>query len=105
MDRSYVHFLGESVGRPRNPVDFRIILCVYFLVVFSGIVWSIYRLNKHAPLQEQVVALKEGETFVGVIERRRGQYVFIGDNVGRYEESLTPEEIRLLRQDFDKNYE
>ena len=86
-------------------MDVRLILCVYFLVVFSGIVWRIYRLNKNAPFQEQVVALKEGETFVGVIERRRGRYVFIGDNVGRYEESLTPEEISLLRQEFDKGYE
>ncbi len=86
-------------------MDFRLILCVYFLVVFSGIVWRMYRLNKKAPWQEQVVALKEGETFVGVMERRRGQYVFIGDNVGRYEESLTPEEISLLRQEFDKGYE
>jgi len=86
-------------------VDVRLILCVYFLVVFSGIVWSMYKLNKKAPWQEQVVALKEGESFVGVMERRRGQYVFIGDNVGRYEESLTPEEIRLLRQEFDKGYE
>ncbi len=86
-------------------MDFRILLCVYFLVVFSGIVWRMYRLNKNAPLQEQVVALKEGETFVGVIERRRGRYVFIGDNVGRYEESLTPEEIRLLRQELYKDYE
>jgi len=91
--------------RRRNPVDFRLILCVYFLVVFSGIVWRMYRLNKKAPWQEQVVALKEGETFVGVIERRRGRYVFIGDNVGRYEESLTPEEIRLLRQELYKDYE
>ena len=86
-------------------MDVRLILCVYFLVVFSGIVWRMYRLNKNAPLQEQVVALKEGETFVGVIERRRGRYVFIGDNVGRYEESLTPEEIRLLRQELYKDYE
>jgi len=63
-----------------------------------------YVLNKQSAWQKQVVALKEGETFVGVIERRRGQYVFIGNDLGRYQASLTPQEIRILREEFDKGY-
>jgi len=63
------------------------------------------RFDKNSPLQKQVVALKEGETFVGVIERGRGQYVLIGNDVGRYEENLTPHEISILRQALSKGYE
>jgi len=89
-------------------VNLSTLICVYLVILvvsFSWMVRSIYRFNKKLPCEEQVVALKEGETFVGVIERRRGQYVFIGNDLGRYEESLTPQEIRLLRQEFYKGYE
>ncbi len=51
------------------------------------------------------MTLKEGEALVGVIERKRGRYVFIGDDLERYQESLTPQEIKLLRQEFYKDYE
>lgn len=89
-------------------MNVNILIWVYLVILvvsFSWMVRSIYRFNKTLPFEEQVVALKEGETFVGVIERRRGQYVFIGNDWGRYEENLTPQEIRLLRQEFYKGYE
>jgi hypothetical protein len=44
--------------------------------------------------------LKEGETLVGVIQREHGQYVFIGTELERYQDTLTLEEIRLLRQEL-----
>ena len=78
---------------------------VIFVVASAWIIWSIYRYNKNLLIPEQVVTLKEGETFVGVIERGRGQYVFIGNDLGRYEESLTPQEIRILKQEFYNGYE
>ena len=80
-------------------------MCVFWAIAFLLIIWTVYRGNRHAFFPKQNVALKEGETFVGVIERRRGQYVFIGNDLERYQENLTPEEIRLLRQEFYKGYE
>jgi hypothetical protein len=78
---------------------------VLWVVVFLWIAWMVYRMRKNWLLQQQIVTLKEGETFLGVIQRGRGQYVFIGNDLERYHESLTPEEIRLLRQEFYKGYE
>jgi nitric oxide reductase large subunit len=61
------------------------VLLVVLVVWFARIMRGMYRFNTNAPLPQQVVALQEGETFVGVMERRRGQYVWIGNEVGRYE--------------------
>src|SRR5256885_2214716 len=83
---------------PMNPSTILGISLVVWVVWFAWMVRSIDRLNNHAPLQKQVVALKAGETFVGVMERRRGQYVWSGNDWGRYEEHFTPHEISLLRQ-------
>jgi hypothetical protein len=64
-----------------------------------------YRMRKNWGVPTQIVMLREGETLVGVIQRGQGQYVFIGTELERYEENLTPEEIRLLRQELHKGYE
>ena len=88
-----------------NPSTLIGVYLVVLVVLFAWMVRSIYRFNTNAPLQKQGVALKAGETFVGVIERRRGQYVLIGNDVGRYEEHLTPQEISILRQELSKGYE
>ena len=81
---------------------------VALVVLVVWLVWmmrSISRFNNNALLPQQVVALQEGETFVGVIERRRGQNVWIGNEVGRYEAHLTPHEISLLRQALSQGYD
>jgi hypothetical protein len=81
-------------------------LCVVlFIIGFVWIVRSMYVLYTQSGGPQQVVALTEGETFVGVIERRRGQYVFIVNDWGRYQASLTPQEIQILRAEFYQGYE
>ena len=85
-----------------------ILIGVALVVLVVWLAWMVRRIarfNTHAPLPQQVLALQEGETFVGVIERRRGQYVWIGNEVGRYEAHLTPHEISLLRQALSQGYE
>ena len=78
---------------------------VVFVIVFAWMGRRMNTFHKNVLLQTQVVALKEGETFVGVMERRRGQYILIGNDWGRYEEHLTPHEISILRQALYKGYE
>jgi hypothetical protein len=51
-----------------NPRTLIGVYLVVLVVLFAWMVRRIYRFNKNSPLQKQVVALKEGETFVGVIE-------------------------------------
>ena len=45
------------------------------------------------------------QTLVGVVKRGHGQYVFVGTELERYQDNLTPEEIRLLKQELYKGYE
>ena len=78
---------------------------IYLLALFLLVVLHVEKFKKIARSSEQVVTLKEGETFVGVIERKRGQYVFIGDDLQRYQGSLTPEEMKLIKEEFYKGYE
>ncbi|SRR5260370_24726265 len=80
-------------------------LCMYGGALGILIGWNIYRFKKNGLFPERSMTLKEGEALVGVIERKRGRYVFIGDDLERYQESLTPQEIKLLRQEFYKDYE
>lgn len=58
-------------------------LCIVVLpVVLIWALWA-YTLGTHrrrkqsVGMQNEVIALREGETFVGVIERDKGQYTFI----------------------------
>jgi hypothetical protein len=78
---------------------------VFWVMTFLLIMWTVYRVHRSSFFRKQVVALKAGETFVGVVERRRGQYVFIGNDLARYQDDLTPEEMSLLKQEFYKGYE
>ena len=47
---------------------------------------------------EQVVTLKAGETFLGVMDRGKRDCVFIGDAPGRAYRNITAEEVKLLKQ-------
>ena len=78
---------------------------IYLIVVFLLVVLHVDKFKKISCSSEQNIALKEGETFLGVIERRRGQYVFIGHDWQRYQESLTLEEMKLIKEEFYKGYE
>ena len=91
--------------RRRILMKFSTGMYVLWVVTFLWIAWTVYRMRKDRVFQKQIVTLKEGETFVGVIQRGRGQYVFIGNDLARYQENLTPEEIRVLREEFYKGYE
>ena len=88
-----------------NPSTLIGVYLVVLVVLFAWMVRRIDRFNKNSPLQKQVVALQEGETFVGVMEQRRGQYIWIGNDMRRYEEHLTRHEISLLRQALSQGYE
>ena len=46
----------------------------------------------------QVLTLKAGETFVGVMDRGKSDYLFIGDAPGRVYSQITAEEVKLLKQ-------
>jgi hypothetical protein len=78
---------------------------IYLIVVFLLVVLHVEKFKKISRSSEQSIALKAGETFLGVIERRRGQYVFIGHEWQRYQESLTLEEMKLIKEEFYKGYE
>ena len=88
-----------------NPSTLIGVYLVVLVVLFAWMVRRIDKFHKNVLFQKQVVALKEGETFVGVMERRRGQYILIGNDWGRYEEHLTPHEISILRQELSQGYE
>ena len=88
-----------------NPSTLIGVYLVVLVILFAWMVRRINKFNKNLLLQKQVVALKEGETFVGVLERRRGQYILIGNDMRRYEKHLTPHEISLLRQELSQGYE
>jgi|RhiMethySRZTD1v2_1073278.scaffolds.fasta_scaffold406726_2 hypothetical protein len=81
------------------------IVQIYLLVVFLLVVLYVEKFKKIPRSSEQSMTLKAGETFLGVIERRRGRYIFIGHDWQRYEESLTLEEMRLIKEEFYKGYE
>ena len=80
-------------------------ISIYFLVIFLVASWHVEKSEKIFRSSEESMTLKEGETLVGVIERRRGRYIFIGHDWQRYEERLTLEEMRLIKDEFYKGYE
>jgi hypothetical protein len=86
-------------------MDFTTSMHIFWAVICVWIAWTAYRVRKHRVSPTQIVMLKEGETLVGVIHRRHGQYVFVGTELERYQDNLTPEEIRLLKQELYKGYE
>jgi hypothetical protein len=46
----------------------------------------------------QVLTLKKGETFLGVMDRGKHDSLFIGDAPGRAYRNITAEEAKLLKQ-------
>ena len=86
-------------------MDFTTGIHVFWAVICVWMAWTAYRVRKHRVSPTQIVMLKEGETLVGVIQRGHGQYVFVGTELERYQDNLTPEEIRVLRQELYKGYE
>jgi hypothetical protein len=47
---------------------------------------------------KQVLTLKAGETFLGVMDRGKSGSLFIGDAPGRVYRNITAEEAKLLKQ-------
>jgi hypothetical protein len=47
---------------------------------------------------KQVLTLKAGETFLGVIDRGQRGALFIGNAPGREYRNLTAEDVKLLKQ-------
>ena len=47
---------------------------------------------------KQVLTLKAGETFLGVLDRGKSDSLFIGDAPGRAYRNITAEEVKLLKQ-------
>ena len=86
-------------------MDFTTSLYIFWAVVCIWMAWTAYRMRKDWVSPKQTVMLREGETLVGVIQRGHGQYVFIGTELARYQGTLTPTEIHLLRQELYKGYE
>jgi hypothetical protein len=86
-------------------MDFTTSIHVFWAVICVWMAWVAYRVRKTRVSPKQIVMLKEGETLVGVIQRGHGQYVFVGTELERYQDNLTPEEIRLLKQELYKGYE
>jgi hypothetical protein len=58
-------------------------LCI--VVLPAALIWALWaytlganrRRKQSVRVQNEVITLREGETFVGVIERAKGQYTFI----------------------------
>ena len=65
------------------------------LLLYAVIRFSPYTTRRR---HKQVVTLKAGETFLGVIDRGKSDYLFIGDAPGRVYRNITAEEIKLLKQ-------
>jgi hypothetical protein len=86
--------------RRRNSMDFGAGLGFCLAVLFVWIVSAVYKFTTNAGLAERVITLQAGETFVGVIERGRRRYIFIGHDWRKYQEHLSPDEIRLLKQEW-----
>lgn len=63
--------------------DALMILCI--VVLPAVLIWALWaytlgtqrRRKQPVRMQNEVITLREGETFVGVIEREKGQYTFI----------------------------
>jgi hypothetical protein len=91
--------------RRRTLMEFINPIGIYFLVVFLLVVLHIEKFKKISRSSEQDMGLKEGETLVGVIERGRREYIFIGLDMQRYQGKLTQEEMRLIQEEFYKGYE
>jgi len=62
-------------------------LCI--VVLPAVLIWALWaytlganrRRKQSVRMQNEVITLREGETFVGVIERHKGQYTFIVHDV------------------------
>lgn len=69
------------------PADTVMSLCI--VVLPAVLIWALWaytlganrRRKQSVRTQNEIITLKEGETFVGVIERDKGQYTFIVHDV------------------------
>ena len=86
-------------------MDFTTSMYIFWAVICLWMAWTAYKMRKDRVAPKQIVMLREGETLVGVIQREHGQCVFIGTELERYQDTLTLEEIRLLKQELYKGYE
>ena len=86
-------------------MDFTTSMHIFWAVICVWMAWVAYRVRKNWVSPTRIVMLKEGETLVGVIQRGHGQYMFVGTELERYQDTLTLEEIRLLKQELYKGYE
>jgi hypothetical protein len=70
------------------------------LLLGGMVLYAVIRLYPYTNTRryEQVVTLKAGETFLGVIDRGKRDCLFIGDAPGRIYRHLTAEDIKLLKQ-------
>jgi hypothetical protein len=68
-------------------------------IVLYVVIRFYYYTNKRR--HEQVVTLKAGETFLGVLDRGKRDSLFIGDAPGRSYRNITAEEVKLLKQLLD----
>jgi hypothetical protein len=75
-------------------VEERAIVTYLLLAVVVGLCVLLQGVDRR---EEQVVTLNAGETFLGVLDRRKGNYVFVGTNPQRAYADITPEEVTLLK--------
>jgi hypothetical protein len=74
------------------------------LLLGGGVLfYTMIRCYQYAKMRgyEQVVTLREGETFLGVLDRGKRDCLFIGDAPGRIYRNLTAEDVRLLKHELE----
>ena len=69
------------------PADLFLILCVALTPLLLILNFCVYKIGQYRGwrqslrIQNEVVALKEGETFFGVVDQGKGHYFFIGRDI------------------------
>jgi hypothetical protein len=74
---------------------------LYLLLVSIIGLCLVFQLWVEREPRHQVMTLKAGETLLGVLDRGRGHYIFVGNDPRRSYAEITPDEVKLLKQLLD----